>query len=511
MVAGGLVGGEGEVDKADIRAKVAFSEPMVREIHDGIAEVGPGVKGDAGWDAGAFEHIGPRSEGEAGPEGDGGIFHQRSEFITDVSNHTGDVEADSLELDAVDTGGLAKMEDPLEASIEILVKLFLHALEVDGIASRDHIRNAASYAKKFDERIPARIGFPGVVGFESSEEDSHGITVLEGEIEMENSWYLEIGGDACLTGKGGWNIASQGCRMRASNRSSEPPFEANPMRWPCQSLTLGLFTLLVVASPLGARVWSQSVFPDKALEAAVRAEVFAKRYNQEPITADDVKQISQVVAKGKGITNLEGMQHCKAIALIDLENNQIHDLGPLKELNHVQSLNLAGNQIESISALEAQVQMQYLELSRNQIEDLTPLRKMANMRSLYLSENRIANLSAVAELPKVGTLYVAKNPISDWSPIGKLKWLHSLDASHCKIQSLEFLKPLRQLSYLMLVNNEIQDLAPLADMCEVEKDELNRFAPFLQLYIQGNKIPDEDPQLNRLREYGVRLRHLGKG
>ncbi|MFM8327143.1 MAG: hypothetical protein ACKN9U_19980, partial [Pirellulaceae bacterium] len=52
-----------------------------------------------------------------------------------------------------------------------------------------------------------------------------------------------------------------------------------------------------VAGPLAA----QSVFPDKALEAAVRKEVFAKRFNEEPITADDVKNISQVVAKGKGI------------------------------------------------------------------------------------------------------------------------------------------------------------------------------------------------------------------
>ena len=68
-----------------------------------------------------------------------------------------------------------------------------------------------------------------------------------------------------------------------------------------------------------------SAFPDKALEKAVRAEVFSKRNNEEPITAEDVKNISRVVGKKKGITNLEGLQHCHAIMLIDLEDNEISE------------------------------------------------------------------------------------------------------------------------------------------------------------------------------------------
>ena len=86
-----------------------------------------------------------------------------------------------------------------------------------------------------------------------------------------------------------------------------------------------------ISTPLGLRsslrntllAWSffllipaalaQDLFPDKALEAAVRREVFEKRYNAEPLTLDDVKSISQVVAKGKGIKSLEGLQNCKAL------------------------------------------------------------------------------------------------------------------------------------------------------------------------------------------------------
>jgi hypothetical protein len=64
------------------------------------------------------------------------------------------------------------------------------------------------------------------------------------------------------------------------------------------SIRHALLTLFFVT--ISTALWAQDLFPDKALEAAVRAEVFAKRYNQEPLTVDDVKTISQVVGKGKG-------------------------------------------------------------------------------------------------------------------------------------------------------------------------------------------------------------------
>ena len=51
-----------------------------------------------------------------------------------------------------------------------------------------------------------------------------------------------------------------------------------------------------------------------------------------------------MVGKGKGIKNLEGLQHCKALMLIDLEDNEISDLTPIAELKRLQSVTLAGQQ-----------------------------------------------------------------------------------------------------------------------------------------------------------------------
>ena len=46
-----------------------------------------------------------------------------------------------------------------------------------------------------------------------------------------------------------------------------------------------------------------------ALEAAVRSHVFGKRDNKEPLTADDVKNLSGIKTSGKAIKNLSGLEN----------------------------------------------------------------------------------------------------------------------------------------------------------------------------------------------------------
>lgn len=250
---------------------------------------------------------------------------------------------------------------------------------------------------------------------------------------------------------------------------------------------------------------AEDLFPDKGLEAAVRKEVFAKRYNTEPLTKDDVKNISQVIGKGKSIKSLEGLQHCVSVQEIDLENNEIVDLKPMAELKLLQSINLAKNKIESIAPLSELVRVQYLELSRNSVSDLAPLAKMTNMRSLYLSDNKITNIAVVKGLTKVWTLYLAGNQVADLAPVGELKWLTSLDLRGCGVMDLKFLKPLTELNYLMLIDNKVTDLTPLVEMAK--GDTQRRFSPFWRLYLHGNPLSDaaKEAQLKELKDMGARI------
>lgn len=248
-----------------------------------------------------------------------------------------------------------------------------------------------------------------------------------------------------------------------------------------------------------------TLFPDKGLESAVRAEVFAKRYNEEPLTKEDVKNISRVHGKGKKIKDLTGLEHCLAVQEIDLENNTVTDLSPLAELTMIQSINLAGNKIESIKPLAELKRVQYLELSRNQVKDIAALEKMTNMRSLYLSENQIEDISVVKNFPKVWTLYLAQNPVKDFEPIGQLKWLSSLDLQSCKVRNLKFLKPLTELKYVNLKDNKLKGIFPLVAMAKGDTER--RFSPFWRIYLKGNPLDGEktESQLSQLKELGARI------
>ena len=104
--------------------------------------------------------------------------------------------------------------------------------------------------------------------------------------------------------------------------------------------------LVAIAFALPA---AAEIFPDENLEAAVRHYVFEKRHNDEPITAEDVANISTITARDKGIRDLTGLEHCKRLMLLELPGNEVSDLSPIAGLNLLQSLTLTGNQVEDIS------------------------------------------------------------------------------------------------------------------------------------------------------------------
>jgi internalin A len=250
-----------------------------------------------------------------------------------------------------------------------------------------------------------------------------------------------------------------------------------------------------------------SLFPDAGLEAAVRAEVFEKRYNTEPLTVDDVKKISRVIGIGKNIQSLEGMQHCASVMLIDLGDNQITDLAPLAGLKKLQSVTLSKNKIKDLQPLAELTAIQLLDIADNEVESLDAVKKMSNLRSLWLPNNKVKSLEPLSELPKIWSLDVAGNGLSDITSVGNLKWLTNLDLDRNNIESIEPLQGLTELDILLVRENKIQDLTVLVDMCRKDSEGAKRFAPYLRLYLRGNPLNDkaQTEQLSALKDVGVRV------
>ena len=249
---------------------------------------------------------------------------------------------------------------------------------------------------------------------------------------------------------------------------------------------------------LGIPVLGADLFVDKTLEAAVRQQVFTKRTSKEPLLAEDVKNVSTVKASGGKIRSLKGLEACKALASLELPENEIEDISPLAGLERLQLLDLSGNRIRNIGPVETLKALQYLNLENNQVEDLAPLAVLGNMRSLYLTENRIRDPRPVAKLTKLWSLYLGKNQIEDISSIKNLVGISNLDFRSNKVSDLSPLSGMNQLRMVFMQGNQIKDLEPILKPVTKDASGERRFAPYLRLWLKGNPIAPDSSQVKEL-------------
>ena len=311
--------------------------------------------------------------------------------------------------------------------------------------------------------------------------------------------------------------------MQYIARRGDDPCPAVPPHAPCfaalaecefdgntpMNTRLSLLSMTLLAVCLSASAQDDKpLIPDKNLEAAVRRSVFEKRDNDKPLTAEDLEKISTITGRGKGIKSLQGLEHCRALAELVLPDNEIGDLSPLKDLKELQTATLSNNKIKDLKPLETVTALQYLELSGNEIENLAPLEKLSNMRSLYLSKNKVKDLKPVAKLEKLWSLYLDGNQVSDLKPLAKLPWLSDLDLTGNKVADLAPLKEHDELRHLILNGNQVKDLGVLLEMAKKDVEGSRRFAPFWNVYLDGNPLSDDaKKQIEELKKLGVRI-HL---
>ena len=102
---------------------------------------------------------------------------------------------------------------------------------------------------------------------------------------------------------------------------------------------LGMGTLRIVLVLLALHVLLLSAaaafdytvvkFPDPNLESVVREAI---RKPVGDIYAGEMGNIAQITAKSRGVANITGLEHAVNLAVLDLEDNEIADIGPLSGL-----------------------------------------------------------------------------------------------------------------------------------------------------------------------------------
>jgi len=204
-------------------------------------------------------------------------------------------------------------------------------------------------------------------------------------------------------------------------------------------------------------------FGDPKLKAAVESTLAITNP-----TAEDMLALTTLVANGKGISSLGGLEYAENLTYLDASNNQIADISPLAGLTKLTDLRLHVNRIQGVSALRNMTALTRLFLSANQITDISPLAGLTKLTDLRPNTNQIKDISALAGLTNLTQLEIQENKeITDVSAVAEMTKLTWLNIDGNKVTDIGPLSRLTQLQHLEIARNQITGISALSAMMQL--------------------------------------------
>jgi hypothetical protein len=115
----------------------------------------------------------------------------------------------------------------------------------------------------------------------------------------------------------------------------------------------------------------------------------------------------EIELSGSDINDLEGIQYCIHVKVLDLSGNLIHDISPLWPLSLLEEVNLADNRLEDIDVLSHLSNLRIVDLSNNAIKDISPLMELGRLEYVDLSGTKVP-ARQIAELEESGVTVVGR-------------------------------------------------------------------------------------------------------
>ena len=138
--------------------------------------------------------------------------------------------------------------------------------------------------------------------------------------------------------------------------------------------------------PVGFTIPDSVIFENEALEAAVKSELGIGP--DAPILETDLAEnLTRLIATGKEIDNLTGLEGATALTTLDLGQNAIASIDPLGPLANLETLDLADNQIQQIRAITNLPVLETLDLKNNSLISLDYLEDLPALQTLSLEGN----------------------------------------------------------------------------------------------------------------------------
>jgi Leucine-rich repeat (LRR) protein/putative cell wall-binding protein len=178
-------------------------------------------------------------------------------------------------------------------------------------------------------------------------------------------------------------------------------------------------------------------------------------------------KLNTLLISGNGVKTIAPLKDMTSLAYLYANDNEITDLSPLADFNLEDGeIELARNNIRNLSPL-AGLKVSgtlSLDISENEIADLNPLKSLFGLTSLRASGNKINSLDPLKDLKELNDLALSNNQLAS------LMGLSLANNKHYKLDfSDNLLKDIKALENVTagdidLENNQIVDISPLRNL-----------------------------------------------
>lgn len=203
------------------------------------------------------------------------------------------------------------------------------------------------------------------------------------------------------------------------------------------------------------------------MESLKEVSIFLDKKTNKPIFTEESKDTYSILGKAqdlsktkdfkfsvtRGMKSLKGIEYATNLEKLKVNENEISDLTPLKDLKNLKYLEIQRNRIVDVSPLANLKNLEFLKLYNNLIENVEPLKDLTNLTGLDLHNN--------VKVKKEGEKRINYDGITDISSLKNLTKLTFFDVSANKIENVDIILGMEKINQLDFSDNKIKDYSKL--------------------------------------------------
>ena len=149
--------------------------------------------------------------------------------------------------------------------------------------------------------------------------------------------------------------------------------------------------------------------PDPGLNAAIRQ---ALQKPSGPLTASDLLSLTNLLAGGRNISSVEGLEAARNLRILDLDANSLTNFSIADALTNLTILDLFGNRLSNFVLSNASPQLRILDIALNTLTQCSLPAGMTNLDTLFLEGNSLTNFDLPAGLTRLTQLDLSGNGLT---------------------------------------------------------------------------------------------------